>query len=242
MNVRAMPKFSFNLHLHSCLSPCGSDDMTPAQVAGFCAAAGIQIAALTDHNTSLNCPAFLKACDFYGITGIAGMELTTSEEVHVICLFSELENALSFSSFVKEKLPDIKNKPNLFGNQIIMNEEDEIIGHEDILLAQASSIGIYDIVKIIKEYDGFAYPAHIDKSSFSLLSNLGLWDSSMGFNMFEKSNSKDSNIIIEKAGLNTIFNITSSDAHYLHQIMDEKQYIELKNPTVINIINWFSNQ
>ena len=89
-----MRKLFYDLHLHSCLSPCGDNDMTPNNMAGMASLKGLQIAALTDHNSSKNCPAFLAACEKNGIVGIAGMELTTSEEIHLVCLFEYLDAAL----------------------------------------------------------------------------------------------------------------------------------------------------
>ena len=93
-----MSRYYYDFHIHSCLSPCGDDDMTPANIAGAATLAGLQIVALTDHNTAKNCPAFFKAAKHYGIIAIAGMELTTLEDIHVVCLFEKLDQALSFSS------------------------------------------------------------------------------------------------------------------------------------------------
>ena len=88
-----MIALSYDLHLHSCLSPCGDDDMTPANIVGMAAVMGLELIALTDHNSAKNCPAFLKMAEEYGILALPGMELTTEEEVHVVCLFSELDAA-----------------------------------------------------------------------------------------------------------------------------------------------------
>ena len=123
-----MSRYSYDLHIHSCLSPCADDDMTPANIAGMLSIAGIGLAALTDHNTCRNCPAFFKACRQYGIVPVAGMELTTSEEIHVVCLFPELETALEFGEYVHTRLMKIKNRPDIFGNQLIVDENDQVIG------------------------------------------------------------------------------------------------------------------
>ena len=76
-----------DLHIHSCLSPCADDDMTPADAAGMARLAGADVAALTDHNSAANCPAFFAACEAYGVVPVGGMELTTAEEIHLVCLF-----------------------------------------------------------------------------------------------------------------------------------------------------------
>ena len=90
-----MNAFAVDLHIHSCLSPCGEDDMTPCNIAGMGYLNGLKIMALTDHNTAKNCPAFFAACRAYGIVPVPGMELTTAEDVHMVCLFPELETALA---------------------------------------------------------------------------------------------------------------------------------------------------
>ena len=94
-------KFAYDFHIHSCLSPCGDDDMTPQNIANMAKIMGYDIIALTDHNTCLNCPALMKVGEEIGLTVIPGMELCTSEEVHIVCLFPSLDDALRFSEHVR---------------------------------------------------------------------------------------------------------------------------------------------
>lgn len=126
-------KFYYDLHIHSCLSPCADDSMTPASIAGTAKLGGLDICALTDHNSVKNCPAFSCACDFYGVIPLFGMELTTSEDVHMICLFSSLDTASEFGSFVDDVRIGYRNKPDIFGRQLIMDEDDNVIGEEENL-------------------------------------------------------------------------------------------------------------
>ena len=93
-------ELSYDLHIHSCLSPCGDDDMTPGNIVGMSAIKGLDVIAVTDHNSCRNCPAVLKLAEQYGVLAIPGMELTTAEEVHAVCLFSELSAAMEFDRFV----------------------------------------------------------------------------------------------------------------------------------------------
>ena len=137
-----------DLHLHSCLSPCGDDSMTPATAAGMLKLAGIDVAALTDHNTTRNCPAFFKACRQYGVEPLAGMELTTAEDIHLVCIFRSLESALEFDRELQHHRMLIKNKPQFFGDQIIMDEEDNIIGREEHLLPNATSLALEDAFEL----------------------------------------------------------------------------------------------
>ena len=182
-----MKEYFFDLHLHSCLSPCGDEDMTPANLAAMCALAGYDIVALTDHNTVDNCPAFCRAAEQRGLLALPGMELTTAEEVHVICLFPDLDSAAAFGALVRRSLPPVENRPDFFGRQLVMDGEDHILREETALLAGASGIGIYQAAALVSQFGGVAYPAHIDRSSFSVLSNLGLWDPGMGFSLAELS-------------------------------------------------------
>ena len=169
-----MKKYYYDLHMHSCLSPCGDDEMTPNNMAGMGVVAKLDIMALTDHNTCENCASAIKVGESIGITVIPGMELCTSEEVHVVCLFDNIENAMRFSDHVISMMPPVKNRPEIFGEQLIMDEEDNVIGKQEKLLTLASAISISDVCKTVENYGGVCYPAHIDRSSYSVLSNLGM--------------------------------------------------------------------
>ena len=123
-----MNKYYYDLHIHSCLSPCGDNDSTPNNIAGMASLCGLNIVALTDHNTCKNCPAFFAAAKKYGIIPIAGMELTTAEDIHVVCLFEELSDAMRFDEFVESRRLLIKNRKDIFGNQLILDGDDEVVG------------------------------------------------------------------------------------------------------------------
>ena len=118
----------YDLHVHSCLSPCGDMDMTPCNIAGMALLNELEIIALTDHNTVDNCPAFFTACEEYGVVPIAGMELTTAEDIHLLCIFETLTDALAFGAEVREHRMKIKNRVEIFGEQPILNAQDEKIG------------------------------------------------------------------------------------------------------------------
>lgn len=230
-------KRTFDLHMHSCLSPCGDDAMTPADIAAMCALAGLEVVALTDHNTVGNCPAFLAAAHRNGLLALPGMELTTREEVHTVCLFPDLPSAQAFGALVREKLPPIANNTERFGRQIIMDENDNILGEETAFLAGAADIGVYDVAALVASHGGVAFPAHIDRPSFSLLSNLGLWDPDMGFPLAEVSPNCPSELD-QRPDLKGVRFITNCDAHYLHQIPDGKQSMELAACTPEAVIQW----
>ena len=232
-----MRQYAFDLHLHSCLSPCGGEDNTPANLAGMCALAGLEVVALTDHNTCGNCAPFCRAAEHYGLLALPGMELTCAEEAHVVCLFPGLAQADAFSALVREKLPPLKNDPAVFGPQIYMDEEDRALGEEDAFLAGASSIGIYDAAALAASFGGVAYPAHIDRPSFSLLANLGFWDPAMGFSVAEISKNCPPDLF-DRPDLQGIPHFDGSDAHYLDQIQDAHQYMALRSRTPQAVLDW----
>lgn len=208
---------TYDLHVHSCLSPCGDEGMTPNNIAGMSMLNGIRVAALTDHNTCGNCSAFYEACRRVGVVPIAGMELTTAEEIHVICLFPDLSIAMEFDEFVRGHRMSIKNRPDIFGEQLIMNENDEVIGKEDDLLITATDLDITAVARIVRDnYYGVAFPAHIDKQSNSIIGVLGDFPDEPGFTAVEFHDSKKiEQYLKEYPILNNLLIVTDSDAHRL---------------------------
>ena len=154
----------YDLHIHSCLSPCGSDDMTPYNIAGMAALKGLDVIAVTDHNSCKNCPAVLAAAKEYGILAVPGMEINTSEEVHAVCLFKSLEKAMEFDAYVYGRLLPVKNREDIFGKQEIYDCSDQICGHVENLLISSTDISFSGLWELVSTYDGVMFPAHIDLS------------------------------------------------------------------------------
>lgn len=222
-----MNRYYYDLHVHSCLSPCGDDDSTPNNIAGMATLCGLNIVALTDHNTTKNCPAFFAAAKKYGIIPIAGMELTTSEDIHVVCLFETLEDATSFDRYVSSARPLIENRSDIFGKQQILDSEDEIIGEEKYLLINATDISIEDVCSLVREYNGVCYPAHIDRESNGMIAILGDIPPDSEFFYYELHSGERISEFSEKYGISPDRFIVSSDAHYLTDMRDKDHYFEL---------------
>lgn len=234
--------FRYDLHNHSCLSPCGDNDMTPYNLVNMAKLLDLDVIALTDHNTCLNCPAAVKVGEEVGITVIPGMELCTAEEVHVVCLFPDVENALAFSAYVRENMPPVKNRPDIFGEQRIMDERDNIIGTEELLLTTACNIGIYQVPELVKKYGGCAFPAHIDRSSYSVISNLGGIDLSMGFNCAELTDKADVEEYLHKyPDLKKMKLIFDSDAHYLENMNMNPKHIQLNSLSAKEVVDFIAS-
>ena len=221
-----MKKYYYDLHIHSCLSPCGSDDNTPNNIAGMATLCGLQIVALTDHNTCKNCPAFFEAAKRYGITPVAGMELTTAEDIHVVCLFENLKNAMAFDEEIDKRRIKIKNKTEIFGNQFITDGEDNIIGEDENLLSNATTVSLEEVPCLVEAYGGIAYPAHIDRSANGVIEILGTFPETPYFGAVEISRREKVEEYIKKYSFEDKKVIISSDAHYLENIRDKENYFE----------------
>ncbi len=225
-----MSKYYYDLHIHSCLSPCGDDDMTPNNIAGMGAIAGLNIMALTDHNTCENCPAFFEACKRYGVMPIAGMELTTAEDIHLVCLFEKLDDALRFSDHIYERIMPIDNRPEIFGHQQVMDSEDNVLYEKERLLISATDISIEDAPELVSRFGGVCYPAHIDRVSNGIIAMLGTFPDYLGFNICEYNDisKKDEITAVHKAA-GQCFTLCSSDAHNLSDIRDASAYLEIED-------------
>lgn len=229
-----MSKFYYDLHIHSCLSPCGDNDATPNNIAGMGKINGLDIMALTDHNSCKNCPSFFDAASKYGITAIAGMELTTAEDIHIICLFPNLESAMCFDSFVDKKRIKFKNNADIFGNQFVLDNSDNIICEEEYLLINATEITIDEAPRLVEEFNGICYPAHIDRSSNGIISVLGGFPASPVFTCAELHDREKLDEYVAKFGENFCKTIISSDAHYLWDIKEKTDFIELDGKDIPN--------
>lgn len=236
-------KAFYDLHMHSCLSPCGDMDMTPNNIVGMSTLLGLNLIALTDHNTCQNCPAVEELGKANGVCVLSGMELTTSEEIHVVCLFPSAEKALSFERLVAEHRMKIKNKPEIYGEQLILNNQDEKIGEIEELLILATDISIMDIKKLCNQYGGTAFPAHINRDSCSVLSVLGEIPAECGFTAAEISQSgNEEKLKASHPILNNMVIIRDSDAHYLENMREAGPFIELLELTPENVINYLEKK
>lgn len=163
-----------DFHNHSCVSPCATLEMSPRVLAETAAAKGIGILALTDHNTSLNCPAFGFHCKRLGIIPLYGIEVTAREEAHLLALFSVLDAALSFGEYIYSILTPFLNNPEKTGDQVYVDEDDNILGELEYFLPNAADVGIDELGPKTAEYGGIVIPAHVDRPAFSMYSQLGL--------------------------------------------------------------------
>lgn len=233
-----MPRLAYDLHIHSCLSPCGNDDMTPADIVGMAALKGLDVIALTDHGSAKNCPALFKCAQEYGITAIAGLEVSTAEEIHVVCLMPNLERALDFGEVIYSKLPPIIDRKGIFGQQLVLDADEKLVERVPHLLSNATSIGFDELYDLVGDYGGLFIPAHIDRPSYSILSQLGYIPPDSRFACAElRDIGKLSKLCEGNPYLNNCNIITSSDAHQLCDINEATNFIEAKSRSVADILD-----
>ena len=202
--------------------------MTPNNIAGMAALNGLNIVALTDHNSCKNCPAFFEACKKHGLIAIAGVELSSAEDIHFVCLFPELEQAMAFDEEISKHLPDIKNRPDIFGNQLILDGNDEQIAIEEKLLITATDLWAADAIALARSFGAHVRPAHIDRTSNGIVSILGDVPTEYGFN-FVEFNDKDNirPMLRDYPSLDGCSTLVSSDAHHLWDINEAEHFFEI---------------
>ena len=213
-----MKAFRADLHIHSCLSPCADLDMSPRAIVEKSLEEGLDIIALCDHNSAENVGAALRMGAKRGITVIPGMEINTREEVHILALFEDEAQALDMQRTVYSHLQGT-NRPELFGDQVVANELDEVEGFNDRLLIGATGLTLQEVIGKIHDLGGLSIASHIDRPSYSLLSQLGFVPPDIKLNGVEISRAmKKEEIDSQIPGLGELPMIRSSDAHFLKDI------------------------
>ncbi len=237
-----MAELYYDLHIHSCLSPCGDDDMTPANIVGMSVIKGLDVIAVTDHNSCKNCPAVLAAAEEYGILAIPGMEINTSEEVHAVCLFEELKAAMEFDAYVYERLIPFPNKEEVFGKQQIYDGADQVCGIVPNLLINATDISFDGLWELVRGYGGIMFPAHVDKTANSLITNLGFVPPDSRFVTAEvKDLGKLHKLRKENPYLEGCRIISNSDAHYLEHIHEPELTLHVEEKSVRAVLEALLN-
>lgn len=232
-------KYYADLHIHSALSACAENDMTPNNIVNMSLLKGLQIISVTDHNSAANLPAVESVCRRAGLILIPGIELTTSEEVHLLCYFRKLEHALDFSLYIYSNMPSYSNRKDIFGDQLVMDDNDEIVHEESLLLSTASFIDFDGAVKKVKDMGGCAVPAHVDRSSYSVLTNLGDIPDYLNIKMVEISrNCYIEDFIKTRKNMGKYSYFISSDAHRLGDILERQMFFDLNELSCEKLIEY----
>ncbi len=232
-----LKKFKLDLHNHTVLSPCGGLEMSPRAVLERAKELGLDMIAITDHNTCKNCRAYYELAKEYDVTVIAGVEIQTMEEIHVIALFPDLDTAEEFDKIVYAALLPIENNPDYFGDQVIVDKDENIIGIEERALINSVVWDFETTVNKIKEFEAICFPAHIDAQVNSVISQLGFLPAGLPIDGVGITARCDVNeFLLNNSYLKDITIIRNSDAHYLNDMgtgacfarLEEASFNELK--------------
>jgi len=228
--------FQADLHVHTCLSPCADLTMSPKRIAERARREKLDMLGICDHNSAENVRAAVRVGLENGIVVIPGLEVTTAEEVHIMAIFQNPEVALKLQRVVYRRLPAGTNKPELFGEQIIANELDEVEGYNPRMLSAATSLTVEELVAKIHELGGLAIASHVDRERNGIIGQLGFIPDGLAVDGLEISavarlaTIRESNPEIGKYPV-----IASSDAHFLNDIGKTRTAWTLAEPTLPEI-------
>ncbi len=222
-----------DLHIHTCLSPCAELDMTPSFIVQTASEKGIDIIAITDHNSSENITAAQNCAEQHKLTVLGGMEITSAEETHILALFDDNDSIQKLQEIVYGSLLPGENDEKRFGEQIVVNEKDEVLAFNTRIIFAATDLPAQSITSAIHELGGIAVASHIDKTVFSVVSQLGFISEDMGFDALEMS----PNISRDQAEeqfkqYKTYAWISSSDAHHPSDIGKRTSCFHINSPTI----------
>jgi PHP family Zn ribbon phosphoesterase len=217
--------FKADLHIHTVLSGCAETEMIPSLILWQAERQGLNLIAITDHNACHNAEAVMEAAVGTDIHVLPGMELQSREEVHILCLFDSVEPCKEWQAKVFQKLSPLTNKEDFFGTQYVVNAEGEWLWTEERLLAQSADMALEEIVAQVASLGGMAIPAHVDRPSFSLLSNLGLIPKTLSVECLEVTpHFKGQRDFQQWPQLKDWCLIVNGDAHRLVEIQNRTQF------------------
>lgn len=221
----------YDLHIHSALSPCADDDMTPNNIVNMAKLKGLDVIAVSDHNCAENVEAVARVAKEAGLLFIPAVEMTTIEEVHLLVFFEVPLDAQHFGNEIYCKLPNIPNKPDYFGRQLMLDQNDQTIGTVEKMLISALPYNLEESCALARDYGGYVIPAHINKRSNSMLANLGFFPPNLSFKTIEIVKGLEIN-----SNVSRFKKIYSSDAHCLWQIAERENYLEVEEMNVRTIL------
>ena len=224
-------KCYYDFHIHSCLSPCADMEMTPHSIAGMSYINGLNAIAVADHNCARNIRAVAKAAEQYGICTVPAIEAESAENIHLLCLFPDIDAAEEMGALLESHLPPIKNRPDIFGEQWIMNELDEKAGQIDALLINATDLTIEQIKEETQNRGGICVAAHVDREKNGIVAILGCVPDNMNFSTLELSDTAGDRKKDAKYKY-----ITNSDAHTLTDISQKVNFLEVEEINIQEIL------
>jgi PHP family Zn ribbon phosphoesterase len=221
--------YASDLHVHTCLSPCADEEMSPRNIVRTAVEASLDIIAVVDHNSGKNSRVVIEAAADLPLTVIAGMEVQSREEVHLLSLFASVEALEEWDAFIYEHLPDVHNDPDVFGYQPIVDKEGYVLRFEEKLLINSLGLSLEEVVKGVANRDGICIPAHVDREAFSIIGQLGYIPSGLPIAAVEITGDQRDMV---PEGYEVV---TASDAHFLRAIGTKRTLFLLEAPTLEEI-------
>lgn len=238
-----MNRYQVDLHIHTCLSPCGSLEMSPSVIVGTALSRGLDAIAITDHNSTLQCPEIQALGAEAGLVVFAGAEVTTREEAHCIALFGTEEARIAFQYYLEAHLPSIPNNPERFGDQVWVSREDEIQGEAPFLLISALDQPVDKVAATVKKLGGLFMAAHVERPSFSLISQLGFIDPALPLDGIEFNDpARYERLASSHPYLRNYTQYTASDAHYPEQIGNRYSIWQTEAPVFDHLVMAFAKE
>lgn len=231
-----MGKLMADLHIHSVLSPCGSLEMSPKKILEKAKSIGLNLISITDHNSIENSMVAYNLAKKYDINYLFGMEVQTKEEIHVLIYFDKFEELYDVYKIVYENIPDIKNKPEIFGDQVVVDEYENIIKFEEKMLLNSTNLSIKELNEIVTKMNGLFIPAHIDSETYSIISQIGFIPQDLKIDFLELTYLIEKEKFLEENLEYSQYKYVSfSDAHFLSDIGRSVTIFEVDSPSIFSL-------
>jgi hypothetical protein len=226
----------YDLHIHTALSPCSSDDMTPNNIVNMSLLKGLDIIGITDHNSAKNVASVMKCAEKTTLIVIPGIEVETFEGIHLLCYFKTIKNVYAFDKIIYDNLPEINNNEDFYGRQLIIAEDDRIIAKEKKALLNSTSLKIDKVIQLAHKYQGIVIPAHIDRRANGIISILGFIPPNLAIEGIEIQATNSQNNYRQYR----VFQ--NSDAHYLGDICEKVNKICLSAKNCTAFFKYFGGE
>lgn len=227
-----MKIYRCDLHIHSTLSPCASLEMSPKNIIINAQKAGLDIIAITDHNMVENGIYARELAKKTETTVLFGMELQTEEEIHLLVIFDDYETASSFQKIIYNLLPDIENDTSYFGDQVVVDCDDNIVRFEKRLLLNSAQISLSESVLLAKQMGALVISSHVDSQNFSIISQLGYVPEDLPLDALEIRNKDNIPDVMPFIMNKNLPFVTFSDAHYIEDIGKRATTLSLNEPNI----------
>ena len=228
-------QFNVDLHVHTCLSPCAEDEMSPLAIVKQAKKKGLDVIGICDHNSTKNVWAVREAGWREGLVVIGGIEVCSREEVHILCLFDDEQNLQDMQLLIDQNLHG-QNNPTFFGQQYLCDERDVILGQETRLLIGATVLSVEEIVAKAHQFGGLVIASHVDRGSFSIFSQLGFVPEGLQIDAMEISPGHSATEVRQNFPQTKDYPLVCfSDAHRLEEIGSASTTVTARAPHIMEL-------